>query len=190
MPPALRLEAALFWLDGGVCSQNPAHSFWLASQPLPLCARDLGLFGMFLLATLALSFAPRPGWQPWWLLGVLPLVLDGLNSFGSDAFGVALYAPDNALRLASGCLAGMSLAMLLAPLTPRTPAMALTASFAFTAALSPVIAISLVGSAGIVVVLATANQLLRQPPRLAYALALPELTALALVSHGVSGLLR
>src|SRR2546425_9345983 len=103
-PCVSSLDALLIWLNSGVCSQNPAHSFWIDGRPLPLCARDLRLFGGFLLASL---FAGRS--QLWWLLGLAPLLVDGANSFAYDTVGLSLYPPTNTLRLLTGLLAGAAL---------------------------------------------------------------------------------
>jgi uncharacterized membrane protein len=114
------LGAILMWLDSGASSQIPSHSFWLAGQQLPLGARDLGLFGGFLLAS---ALVPHTERAYIWLLGLAPLVLDGANSFAADALGVALYADNNILRLATGLLAGACVVPALAvrPFPSLTP---------------------------------------------------------------------
>ena len=111
--------AALSWLDSGVCSQGPVASFWLAGRQLPLCARNLGLFGGFLLLGVLRSWRPsglrsshvgpapamlRPlagsrglgrgaiAWQP--LHGRSPLYLAGLLPFaldGANAFASSTF---------------------------------------------------------------------------------------------------
>ena len=183
------LDAAVVWLDSGVCSQAASHSFWLAGRPLPLCARDLGLFGAFLLA---LPFVRGPG-RPRWLWGLAPLVLDGLNSLVFDDLGWALYAPSNPLRLATGALAGVSLAMLLAPAVrhSRLPKKSAVLALPIAGALGwPGLAV--LGTVGVLALIASANQLVRPSldPRLAWAAALPELALLAAAKGGLLLLLR
>jgi uncharacterized membrane protein len=190
------LDQLLVWLDSGVCSQTISHSFWLAGRPLPLCARDLGLFGAFLVA---LPFARGRRGQAW-LWGLLPLVIDGANSFAFDALHWSLYDPSNPIRLATGVLAGASLAFAvpfheLVPLPWRWERLGEgTLAIAVTAALlvNPNLGLALFGTAGIVALIATAN-LLAKPAmarHLAWALALPELTLLATAKYGLLAALR
>ena len=183
------VDAALIWLDSGVCSQNAAHSFWLAGRPLPLCARDLGLFGAFLLA---LPFVRGAG-NLRWLCGIAPLAIDGANSLAFDSLGWALYAPSNPLRLVTGALAGVSLAILLAPVLRQRAGwqvLAMTAAVAIMAGAN--LALALLGTLGVLAFIACANLLARPAldRRLAWALALPELALLAAAKSGLLLLLR
>lgn len=187
-PAVSSLDRALVWLSSGVCSQNPAHSFWLGGHSLPLCARDLGLFGGFLLA---LTFAPRTRPTLLWLLGLGPLVLDGANSFATDAFGLALYEPSNPLRLATGALAGICLALALGPHMPSRRLTAAMLPFVPLLAVAPYTALALFGTLAICSLLVSANLLTQRfPTGLAYALTLPELALLATAKHAALGLLR
>ena len=212
-------DSLLVWLGGGVCSQIPSHSFWFNGSPLPLCARDLGLFGAFLLAQPFARGACR--WS--WLCGFAPLLLDGANSFAFEAFNRSLYQPSNALRLATGLLAGVSLAMLLrsrldsglchaerseaSDLGARIPRVArndkgfpirpFTSSgvllgVAALGLLSPPLLLALLGSAGVLALIAAANLLARPAlsRRLAWAMALPELAVLAGAKHVLLAALR
>ena len=198
-PCVSSLDALLIWLNSGVCSQNPAHSFWIDGRPLPLCARDLGLFGGFLLASL---FVGRR--QLWWLLGLAPLLVDGANSFAYDTVGLWIYAPTNLLRLVTGVLGGVGLARVchsepqaknLLVSTRRGRSFALlrmtcgTLPMLVLATLSPYFALALLATAGVLAMLAATNKLMRPDARLAWALALPELALLATAKQGLLAVL-
>jgi uncharacterized membrane protein len=110
-------------LLAGVCAQRPDHSYFLGGEALPLEARMGGIFAGFLVGLLYLFWAgrdragllPRPAVQGL-LLGFVALMgLDGLNAFLYDVGGPALYAPQNALRLATGLLCGLAVALLAVP---------------------------------------------------------------------------
>ena len=176
----------LLWLDSGVSNQDPSHTFWVTGQPLPLSARDFGLFSAFLIAALLLHHATA---RPVWLLGLLPLVFDSLNSFASGALGRSLYAPSNELRLATGLLAGLCLARALplgllkgfGPRRAQTLSLLLMLLALVTIAIfAPSVALAALGTVGVLVMLATANLLVRRMPvTLAWLLAAPELAMLA-----------
>jgi uncharacterized membrane protein len=199
------LDGVLVWLDGGVCSQNPAHSFWIDGRPLPLCARDLGLFGGFLLVHLIMFRRPVP-WSRLYLLGLLPLTIDGANSFVANALGGSPYPPSNAIRLATGLLAGAALALALLQSvcaearyqrrperrqgsSPLLPAV-LAGSVAATLVLSPYLAVTLAATASVLLLLASASRLLLISARWSWALALPELALLAIAKQAALAVLR
>jgi uncharacterized membrane protein len=111
-------------LTYGVCHQIPSHTLHLAGRPLPLCARCTGtnLGALWTLAGLWLlgkwRAAQLPVGRVLVVLGVFLLVwaVDGLNSYLSYFPGLPyLYAPGNALRLATGTLQGLVLASVLYP---------------------------------------------------------------------------
>ena len=182
------LDAALVWLDSGVCSQIPSHSFWLAGHQLPLCARDLGLFGAFLLA---LPFA-RPGGPLAWLLGLLPLLADGANSLAFDILHASLYQPANSVRFATGALAGACLALTIGrrarPAILVVPLAGMLALATRELWLLP----ALTATAGAAALAASATALARPrwSDRAVWALALPELALLAAGKSGLLALLR
>jgi len=184
------LDAALVWLDSGVCSQNPGHSFWLDGRPLPLCARNLGLFGAFLLASSLLArFRLRP--NSYWLVGLVPLLIDGANSFAAGTLGLGLYAPGNLFRLATGVLAGVCLALAAARHLPRAPLWPPVALAILLLLPTLALQLALLGAAGVLSLLAFANTLARPAlqPGFAWALTLPELATLALLKHSALALL-
>jgi uncharacterized membrane protein len=211
------LDRTLIWLDSAVCSQNPGHSFWIDGRPLPLCARDLGLFAGVVFGLLLLGlWRPRRSWL--WLLGVIPMAIDGANSFAADGFSVSAYVPTNTLRLATGLVAGVSLALVLTRrlsllLEARRRGRDGSASFGFTplpkadrriallgagtpgfgavAVFDPYLALALLGTAGALALLVLNNRLTHpMPAKLAWALALPELAAFAAAKQGLLLLLR
>ena len=187
-PVVSSLDRLLLWLDSGVCSQIPSHSFWLAGHPLPLCARDLGLFGAFLLT---LPFTPRS--RPLsWLWALAPLILDGANSFAFETLNLSLYEPSNIVRLATGALAGACLALVLGPSLSRRLVSVGISALAVLLLASPGLALGLLGTAGVLSLIATANLLARPSlqRRLAWALTLPELALLSVAKYGLLAVLR
>lgn len=173
-------DSLLFWLDAGVCSQMPAHSFVVQGQRLPLCARNLGLFTGFLFAACLVSVG-LPRWsrgttgtrfqvpvrkartEPlesrWFsLLALLPFAIDGANSVVVSFAGVGLYAPSNSLRLATGLLAGLALGALAGPPLGRA-ALWLAVGLGLLAAASPYLALSAAGTLGALAMAAGAARL-------------------------------
>lgn len=123
-PPLLE---RLRWLDSGVCAQIPTHVFYPGGEELPLCARNTGIYLGFIvtLVTLYLRGMGRAQRLPPWFI-ILPLVcgiafmaVDGFNSLALDLGLPHLYQPHNLLRLASGLLTGLALAILTLPTLNR-----------------------------------------------------------------------
>jgi len=110
-------------LAAGVCAQRPEHSYFMAGVQLPLEARMGGIFAGFLVGVLYLFWAdraragllPPPALQGLLLGFVVLLGLDGLNATLYDLGAPHLYAPQNALRLATGLLCGLAMALLAVP---------------------------------------------------------------------------
>jgi len=110
-------------LAAGVCAQRPDHSYFLGGAQLPLEARMQGIFAGFVVGAIFLLWSSRvraallpPAAVQGLLLGFVVLMcLDGLNALVYDLGGPALYAPQNALRLATGLLCGLALALLAIP---------------------------------------------------------------------------
>ena len=118
-------------LGYAVCHQLDSHSFHIAGQELPLCARCTG---MYLGAVVGLVFqfftAGRKGGMPPKRV-IAPLVLmflafaiDGTNSYvslmklvspGRLDFIPTLYEPNNTLRLFTGSGVGLAIAIALFP---------------------------------------------------------------------------
>ncbi len=121
--PGTSLLERLHWLDSGICAQLPGHSFYPGGQPLPLCARNTGIYLGFIV-TLLMLYATGHGRAqrlPRWpiivvlLVGALALVVDGFNSLFLDLGLRHLYQPHNLLRLATGLATGLALAALSLP---------------------------------------------------------------------------
>jgi uncharacterized membrane protein len=110
-------------LDGGICAQASGHSFFLANQQLPLCARNTGIYLGFASATLVLLVSRRlradslPSLPIMLLLGgaVAAMGVDGVNSLLLDLRLPHLYEPHNLLRLASGLGTGLAMAAFIIP---------------------------------------------------------------------------
>ena len=99
---------AVYWIGDAECHQISNRSYYLNDNQMPFCARDLGLF-IGISAGFGLATFRRLGVKPWYfLLMVAPLALDG----GLQA--VTSYESNNPLRLATGIVAGIGLALLLA----------------------------------------------------------------------------
>ncbi|MDQ3044583.1 MAG: DUF2085 domain-containing protein [Chloroflexota bacterium] len=122
------LEHKSYLVLHGLCAQRPSHSFLLGGQTLPFDARMTGIYGGFPIAAVYLlrqgrfrAFAtPSPGTLL--LLGgfVALLAVDGINSLLLDMRLWHPYAPLNELRLATGLLTAVSLAVVLAYLVSIT----------------------------------------------------------------------
>jgi uncharacterized membrane protein len=112
----------------GLCAQRPSHSLMLGGQTLPFDARMTGIYGGFAVTTLYLvargryrAFRFPPASVAVLLaLFIAALALDGGNAFLVDIGRTPLYEPDNRLRLATGLLTGISLAVAIAYLTATT----------------------------------------------------------------------
>ena len=125
--PGASLLNRMSWLDSGICAQFASHSFYPGGEQLPLCARNTGIYLGFLvtLTTLYGRGKGRAQQLPRWslfavlLAGVTALAIDGINSFLLDVGMQHLYTPNNLLRLATGLVTGLAMAMLLLPMLNR-----------------------------------------------------------------------
>lgn len=118
--PGSSLLQRLHWLGSGICAQLPTHSFYPGGQILPLCARNTGIYLGFLVTLLTLYASgrgrsqrlPRRSITIVLLCGVAAMAVDGINSLQLDLGMPHLYQPQNVLRLITGLLTGLALAML------------------------------------------------------------------------------
>ena len=125
--PGASLLNRMSWLDSGICAQIASHSFYPGGERLPLCARNTGIYLGFLVTLTTLYGKGRGRAQqlpPWPLVillvgGVTALAIDGLNSFLLDLGVQHLYQPNNFLRLATGLMTGLALALLILPMLNR-----------------------------------------------------------------------
>jgi uncharacterized membrane protein len=112
----------------GLCSQRPSHSFTLGERRLPFDARMTGIYGGFLATSAYLALRGRyrvfglPPLPTILLLvgGVGLMGLDGTNSLLLDLGLWHPYEPMNDLRLATGLLTGIALAVAIAFLLATT----------------------------------------------------------------------
>jgi uncharacterized membrane protein len=121
--PGASLVDRLMTLDGGICAQNPTHSFFPAGIQLPLCSRNTGIYTGFACTLLWLKVTGRlrvvglPERPALIVLGLAALLMveDGFNSLFHDLGLPHLYTPNNLLRLATGLGMGMALAAFIVP---------------------------------------------------------------------------
>ncbi len=121
--PGATLLERLRALDGGICAQAPSHSFFIASQQLPLCSRNTGIYLGFACTALVLlgsgrlraALFPSRGVILALAVAFLFMAEDGLNSFFLDLGLPHPYQPFNPLRLVSGLGAGVAMAAFILP---------------------------------------------------------------------------
>jgi uncharacterized membrane protein len=107
-----------------VCHRIPDRTYWIGGRPLPLCARCSGTYlgALAGLTVLLVRGRGRAGMLPsgrYLLLSALFVAawaVDGLNSYLTLFPGMPhLYEPRNPLRLGTGALEGLVIAMFLLP---------------------------------------------------------------------------
>ncbi len=117
--PGQTLQWKLFAAVHGLVAQK--HLVYLGELALPVCARNLGIYGAFLI-NLGYSFArghcraaalPTRALLIVLGLGAAAMVFDGFNSLLEDTGRAYLYPPRNDLRTISGALFGTALTSLL-----------------------------------------------------------------------------
>lgn len=109
------LSFKLYAVVHGLIAQ--LHNVFLAGQQLPVCARNIGIYGSFLLTTGYLWWRGRRRAGAWptrsltitLLLFAAFMTFDGFNSLFGDLGWPQLYSPRNWLRTASGLLFGIGL---------------------------------------------------------------------------------
>lgn len=112
----------------GLCAQTPTHTFLIGGQPLPFDARMTGIYSGFGVSLLwlvrrqRLAAAALPSWpiSAVLLAFIAAMGVDGTNSLLLDLGLPHPYAPHNLLRLATGTLAGVTLAAVLVYLVAGT----------------------------------------------------------------------
>jgi uncharacterized membrane protein len=105
----------------GLCAQRPSHSLQIGGSTLPMDARMTGIYIgamatlIWLIAARRLKSARVPSLSVLAVLAVcgLALAVDGFNALLVDLRFRNFYEPSNALRLATGVLAGTSLGVAL-----------------------------------------------------------------------------
>ncbi|MDH3364714.1 MAG: DUF2085 domain-containing protein [Thermoplasmata archaeon] len=102
------IPRAVYWVGDTQCHQIANRSYFLNDNQMPFCSRDLGLFIGLAVASGIAAFFTLPVNPLLLLLGLVPIGLDGGLQL------ITSYESTNALRLATGIIAGLALAFLLA----------------------------------------------------------------------------
>ncbi len=102
------LPHAFYWMGDAECHQLANRSYFLNGNQMPFCARDVGLFLGLVLGFLFATFVRWKIHPVLVLLGLVPIAIDGGLQI------VSSYESTNLLRLATGTLAGLVLALLFA----------------------------------------------------------------------------
>lgn len=98
----------IYWLGDAECHQMAERSYFLNGNQMPFCARDVGLFAGFPMGFGALLFFRLMVNPILLLVGLVPIGLDGGLQL------VTSYESNNPLRLATGFVAGITFALLIA----------------------------------------------------------------------------
>lgn len=117
--PGTPLNWKMYAVVHGVCAQ--IHNVEVGGLQLPICARNTGIYGSFLvtgLYLLALGRARAARLPPWPITAtliafVVIMAVDGFNSMMVDMFLPHLYTPRNELRTLTGIGMGVAVAVLL-----------------------------------------------------------------------------
>jgi len=99
---------AAYWLGDAECHQLASRSYFLNGNQMPFCARDVGLFMGLVIGFFTATFVRWKIPPLFVLLGLVPIAIDG----GFQQ--VTSYESTNPLRLATGLVAGLVLALLFA----------------------------------------------------------------------------
>jgi len=127
--------STLFWNIGyAFCHQMPERSFFFADLQMPLCARDTGTYLGFLIVFAYWIVLSRyhNGSKPDFLvlalaaIGMLFFVFDGVSSY------LGYYSTNNAIRLFTGLLMGITIGLLLLSVLPLVAFKKTIAKKAFT----------------------------------------------------------
>ncbi|OGS41481.1 MAG: hypothetical protein A3K67_04095 [Euryarchaeota archaeon RBG_16_62_10] len=106
--PLSSVPRAVYWLGDAECHQLANRSYFLNDNQMPFCARDLGIF-VGLAAGFGLMAFFRYKVHPVILLaGLVPIGIDGGLQQVTD------YESTNTLRIVTGTVAGVVLALLFA----------------------------------------------------------------------------
>lgn len=117
--PGMSLDEKMFMVGHGICAQ--LHTVQLGGLTLPICARNTGIYGSFLITfvyLLALGRGRAMGLPPApisiaLLLLVVVMGFDGFNSLFLDLGWPHLYTPRNELRTLTGIGMGVAMGVLI-----------------------------------------------------------------------------
>ena len=99
---------AVYWFGDAECHQLANRSFFINDNQMPFCARDVGLFVGLAVASGVATFVRYKIHPLLMLAGLVPIAVDGGLQMVTE------YESNNALRVATGLLAGAVLALLMA----------------------------------------------------------------------------
>lgn len=111
------LSRLYFWLGSSVCHQIPERTIHINEMPLPICARDAGIYlGVFIVMVYCiirrrLQADKPPSIAVSIVLAVLmiPMMIDAVSSYAS------IRQTNNTIRFVTGIFFGMSIAVFLIP---------------------------------------------------------------------------
>jgi len=121
------LIAKLHAVGAACCAQIPSHTITFQGRPMPVDARNSGIYlGVLLVIVIlwlggrqrAASYSPAPI-RNVLMLCVLAMMLDGFNSVAQTHHFHVLYQDTNLIRVVTGTLAGMALTILVVPVYNR-----------------------------------------------------------------------
>jgi uncharacterized membrane protein len=98
----------VYWLGDAECHQLASRSLFLNGNQMPFCARDVGLFLGLVVGLFTATFVRWKIPPLLVLMGLVPIAIDG------GLQQVTSYESINPLRLATGLVAGLVLALLFA----------------------------------------------------------------------------
>jgi uncharacterized membrane protein len=118
------LQEKLRTIGHACCAQIPSHTIRFDGQPMPIDSRNSGIYtGVLMVVAImwltgrrkAALFVP-PMLRNLLMLVVLAMILDGFNSLAQTHHLHTYYQPSNTIRVITGTLSGMALAILTVPL--------------------------------------------------------------------------
>ena len=118
------IGSLLFHLYRPMCHQLPGRSFFVFGAQMPVCARDIGIYGGMLLGALAFPFVfgmRSTKLLPLWMFvgAMIPIGIDGGVQLVSGHFPlpiIGVYESTNPVRLATGLFMGVTMSVYAIPL--------------------------------------------------------------------------
>ncbi len=121
------LIAKLHAIGAACCAQIPSHTLTFQGRPMPVDARNSGIYlGVLLVIVIlwlggrqrAASYAPARV-RNLLMLAILAMMLDGFNSLAQTHHFHVVYQDTNLIRIVTGTLAGVALTILVVPIYNR-----------------------------------------------------------------------
>ncbi len=114
----------LFKFYRPMCHQLPSRSFFIFGEQIPVCSRDVGIYGGMLVGALLFPFFFRldetkllPIWVM--IIAMIPIGIDGSTQLLSNLVPlpfIGVYESNNLLRVATGLLIGGVMSLYAIPL--------------------------------------------------------------------------